>query len=488
MSESDAMRNALVGLGFSVAAATVIVVDQSINSVPRLATLLDTGVESLCKIVRRPGGNIPNPVLGARQPATIPNPGNPIPYLAEDNMKLAAYWCRYRVKTSRSTAAGDIVQEVILEFRDLRDWEKNHKDVDPDPTIIKGKDWTKTMEKIRELLRNSLGSTGIPLAYVVRDKEEIAEYPEGGWPSPQDEMIGRAPINNPGDNPERTAAFKRDNQKVWTIIATLTTDHDCWTYVHPFQRRRDGRGAFLALWAQFLGPNNVDNMAALAEMTLAKTVYYGEKKRWNFEKCVRQHIAQHTILENLVPYGYAGIDSRSKVRHLLDSVKTKQLDSVKTQIIASANLRNDFDACVTLYKDFIKQMSSDDGGSLTIAEVKTSGNPLKRSGTPKGPGGKADQVEDRYYDQAEYSKLSAVAKSKLHEMRLARGHKPTKRQKSNEDGKSTTLSDRTVKAIAAEILKASEDDPGDATGETGAETTGSASVNRTHGALTRQRK
>ena len=36
-------------------------------------------------------------------------------------------------------------------------------------------------------------------------------------------------------------------------------------------------------------------------------------------------------------------------------INTKVLDPVKTQIMASATLRNDFDACINLYKDFIEQ-------------------------------------------------------------------------------------------------------------------------------------
>ena len=39
----------------------------------------------------------------------------------------------------------------------------------------------------------------------------------------------------------------------------------------------------------------------------------------------------------------------------MDGIKTKVLDPVKTQIMASAALRNNFDACVNLYKDFIDQ-------------------------------------------------------------------------------------------------------------------------------------
>ena len=41
-------------------------------------------------------------------------------------------------------------------------------------------------------------------------------------------------------------------------------------------------------------------------------------------------------------------------------IKIKVLDPVKTQIMASSALRNYFDACVNLYKDFIEQ--SDDLG------------------------------------------------------------------------------------------------------------------------------
>ena len=66
--------------------------------------------------------------------------------------------------------------------------------------------------------------------------------------------------------------------------------------------------------------------------------YNGERKRWNFERYVRMHIEQHTILEGLVCHGYLGIDARSKVRYLLDGIRTTELDSVKTQVLSSPAL------------------------------------------------------------------------------------------------------------------------------------------------------
>ena len=53
---------------------------------------------------------------------------------------------------------------------------------------------------------------------------------------------------------------------------------------------------------------------------------------------MRTHVDQHQILSDLVQHGCAGIDDQSKVRYPLDGIKTKELDHVKTQIMASADL------------------------------------------------------------------------------------------------------------------------------------------------------
>ena len=106
----------------------------------------------------------------------------------------------------------------------------------------------------------------------------------------------------------------------------------------------------MGLKDHYLGKNNVDNMSSRAEAKLKDRSYSGEKRRWNFEKYVKTHVDQHAILTGIVEHGYSGIDDRFKVQHLMSGIKTKVLDPVKTQIVASAALRNDFDACVNLYR------------------------------------------------------------------------------------------------------------------------------------------
>lgn len=94
-------------------------------------------------------------------------------------------------------------------------------------------------------------------------------------------------------------------------------------------------------------------------------------------------------MEGLVEHGYTGIDPRSKVRYLLDGIKTDKFDAVKTRIMSDERLRVDFDSCVTLYQDYIRQTSKGKtNATVNISEVKTG----KR---------KHNAVEDRYYTKEE---------------------------------------------------------------------------------------
>ena len=78
---------------------------------------------------------------------------------------------------------------------------------------------------------------------------------------------------------------------------------------------------------------------------------------------------QHQILTDLKEHGYSGINERSKIHHLLTSIKTDNLDDVKAQIIASKPLCSDFVACVTLYKDFISVCYAESGFDVILEQL-----------------------------------------------------------------------------------------------------------------------
>ena len=493
MTELVALRAALTRMGFSPAVASFITDTQGMNDLDEFLLLDDEGVGTLCKAVRRPGGQIPNPAFAAAGtaaaaaaagiPANISNPGYVVSTRAETNLKLMCYFLRYRRSTSRDTEAAVITLDAVRSLKTHKDWEAHHVDVAAPE--INDKDWARTFEAIDEWLRGCLGEfSKIPLAYVIRDNAAIAADPvaPATWPSRVDEMIERAPHGE-------DTFFPADNVTVWEKISALTRSHECWTYVRPAQRTRNGRMAYRALKNHYLGPNNTNHQANEAETKLMDSSYHGEKRRWNFEKYVWMHQDQHTILQSLVQHGYAGIDERSKVRHLLDGIKTNELDTAKGQIWASPALQNNFDDCVTLFQDFINNRRTATTRTSTIAMVGTKRTREDGGVTDAEPNMSAD---DRYYTGKEYASLSKAKKLGLKLKRQKRGHKPGNKSKPRAAAPKSTIADRTTTRIIKALSKLiatetqSEDDNTIDNGPTD-DTTDTTASNRANKALQRRK-
>ena len=167
MADVVALRAALTRLGFSAKGAGFITNDQGLDTLDELKVLTNDEIKSLCKVVRRPGGTIPNPDAGdPGQPATLSNPGEQVPLRAEIKLKLACYYLRFKDQTSQVVGAPDINLVNVRRLQNDRDWEKSHKDVDDQELSLR--DWYRNIESIEEWLRGCLGFTKIPLAYVVR--------------------------------------------------------------------------------------------------------------------------------------------------------------------------------------------------------------------------------------------------------------------------------------------------------------------------------
>jgi hypothetical protein len=191
------------------------------------------------------------------------------------------------------------------------------------------------------------------------------------------------------------------------------------------------------LFDHYLSPNNVGNTANATETKLSSTMYNGEKKRFTWEIYVRIHTEQHSVLNGVKEYGYAGIDDSSKVRHLLKGIKTTELEVCKTQVMASPTLRDDFPATVEPNSNFIKQMKAENP-QLNVSEVTYA----RKSGGGKGGGKRGSSgisnnsngdVADRLFDKHEYHTLNPEQKNNPRLKRLKRGHVGT--GQNSRDGK-----------------------------------------------------
>ena len=91
--------------------------------------------------------------------------------------------------------------------------------------------------------------------------------------------------------------YVADNKMFSDKLAELTCEYECWTYIKPHARARNGSEAYMAFKNHYLGLNNIGNMAATAEHKLMNASYRGEGRCSDFERYATFHKEQHTILE-----------------------------------------------------------------------------------------------------------------------------------------------------------------------------------------------
>ena len=462
-------RAMMVRLGFTEAAADEIYSGQGIDSIDEWANLDESDVTSLCRTVRKPGGG------GA---------GKMISYKAEMNLQAAVFFIYHKHRTSRTVDYTNITVPEIRALKKQREMEATTESKPEAPTIDL-KDVSKTYEALVQYLRGMRGGNGVPLSYTVRPTDELMPKPSADDPSTEystydEEMVKRAPIIVAGnanctesDGPFDDT-FVGDRGKVWDLICPLLITTEAWPHVKSARKNRDGRKAMLAFYDHFLGPNNIDHIQKQAETKLLSLSYQGERKNWNFEKFVTSHKEQHTILEGLTDHGYGGMDVRTKVTRLLDGIQTETLDAVKTNILGSETLRKDFEKCVILYKDFIKQSGSSRTENRRVAEISSNG-------------GGDETVEDRYYSKDEYKKLSNAAKGKLKKLREGR---PNDRGGSNEPKKKIQKLEQKAKTYKRTIkeLRSKIKENSDSGGHSSSDESEEKVTNRNHSALTRQGK
>ena len=172
MAAVTAIRTALGYLGFTGAAQIFITDAQGLNTLEEFRILTDSKVESLVKVIRRPGGTIADPAPGAAPDIHILNPGVTVSLRAEYNLKLTCYFLRHKHKTSCTVTTNDITLANVRALRDFKVWE----DTRDDPSALEltaRPDWPKAFEVIQEWLKSCLGVTKIPLAYVIRANEDV---------------------------------------------------------------------------------------------------------------------------------------------------------------------------------------------------------------------------------------------------------------------------------------------------------------------------
>lgn len=362
-------------------------------------------------------------------------------------------------------------------------------------------DWSKIMKSLKEHLKKHRGpNTKAPLTYVLRDNPMCPPQTGGLLESLRDTYGGsydrmlEARCLHYVDNDKALgfhSSYLQDNEEVFEIIAHIFRNHLAHTYVQPFAKTNDGRGAFMNLRDMFLGKDHASTRDAELRNQLEALAYHGERRRWTFERFSARFIELFNEINDLTSLGMKGMADCSAVQQLLNSIKTKELDIVKGQIAIKKNKLCIEEAIkrVTAYitsitNQNVKPSTSDDTRQIGAVHGGSPSSKRKR-------GDRSSTVELRYYTPAEYNKLTSEQKTALRHKR----HKPNGKAKSSQKDKNTgQIGTSQLDAISAQMATAiisavgaarnpksddSSDDEGDKK---------PAASNRSHKGLTRQKK
>jgi hypothetical protein len=421
-----------VRLGFNVEAAAILADPQRENlELSSLHLFNDKEVKVLCATLRKPGGT----VAAAAGGAVVPNPGVYVTTRAEMNLTAACYMARHYARTTRTLTPADLTVERVQRYAQYRQAEEAYKEPDEVMKLIKPEKIIDFIDEWPDHLALYDGQGGRPLSYVIRPTPLIPVEnfdptfgePQLRYPSLRDEIVTRAAHVEPH--------FNIDNARVYELLNEAVTEHKhVKTWIAPYARTRDGRGAWFAFKAHYRGSSELEAIETTAEHRLDNLVYRGEKPRYNFETHVSMHRKSHLELEKATGQLIPG---QTKVRRLLKSLQVPNMAIPVATIRAQDVLRLDFDAAVNYLRSFL---ASSDPETRTVASAETKkrpGNIKKGGGFAKKPkksrDSSGDKALDRYYTSQEWWKLDKDVRDKIIAMRKKRQISDVSQVKHEED-------------------------------------------------------
>jgi hypothetical protein len=332
--QARAFKAFLRYIGFTPTAITQIFV-RGLSSMDSLQDQEKNQVdERMCKCIER----------GATGTPGIPLNSDSIKWL-----KLGTYAIKRRQYCGWQTTAMDLTKTELQKWSKFKQSEEDYKEPMDPPTNDGNrglfKDWSKTFKILDRYIGDMRGDDSkIPLGAIIRKLEDPAPM-NLGTPNDYlgiiDIMTQHYPHWEYDFDPQqmkRPYFYSQDNQhKVLKILLNIFQNTPAYTYIERFERKRDGRGAYWALFDHYLGQPQVTHMVSKALCALDTLQYTGEKKDYNWEKHVNRHVRNHNILDSMVGRGdFRGHGESQKIRKLLDGmIHCPPLEFLKATILAN---------------------------------------------------------------------------------------------------------------------------------------------------------
>lgn len=457
MAAAVALNALFVRLGFSQEASAILTDQAQQNmSLEVMTQFEDDECKTLCQNLRRPGGTIQIPAaqVGAN-PQNVPNPGVAVSAQAEINLKVACFMVRHYNRVNRTITAAAIDNAALTKYNVYRREQLSYKEPATLLKLKKGEKMIRYLETMAEHIHLYNGIDGSPLSYIIREDAAVPAAvtdPAFGavnsrYKTLRDEIRCRA--SHTGER------YQLDNARVFTLLNESLADfEDVLTWMHDQVAGQDGRAAWIALKAHYMGSTELETLEVLAEKRLDSHVYRGEKPRYTFEHHISIHRRAHLDIQRTT--GVA-MTEQVKVRKLLKSLNAPFLLTPISTIRAQPNLRGNFDEAVNFIRGFITTTSEQEP-RIIAANYTDQTTDKKRKKNRKDGSSKKGGGGGRNSNKSGGGNNNNSGNNDQNSNSLDRYYKPQEWRKLSQDVRDKVLAIRAKKKRAVAEMKSKDDD------------------------------
>ena len=218
--------------------------------------------------------------------------------------------------------------------------------------------------------------------------------------------------------------YRDENSTVYHYLEEATRSTSYAASIKPFQRRKDGRGAWLAILAQYAGRDKWEAEIKKQEQLLHTRIWKGQTN-FSLEHFISQHRNAYVSMQACAEHvQYQLPNEYSRVGFLLDAIQCSDaglqaaMASVRTDHTANG-MRNNFEtaaAHLQTYDPVANKRAANSSGKRSNALVSTAegdGKEVEVSGTIGKPSIGKTGVHLRFHKPSEYKYLTKEQKQEL---------------------------------------------------------------------------
>ena len=404
---------------------------EGIDNVSDLAEFDKESLQLVTDNLRKPGGRIPDPDPNAVPGATIPTPPFIFGAKSQKRLLVATDLVKYYQTTGRELTAANIRWFNVMKNFELQ-WKalkaKQAGDVPDTPKITKSLPVIKWAESFKDFLSRVIGVRTIPLSYIIRENVEVpADAPNLANHQPHATEFGSVEAEMVARASHTHALYRDDNSSVYHHLEEATRTTIYAASIKPFQRGKDGRGAWLALVRQYAGKDKWEAEIEKQDALLHDRVWKGQSN-FSLESFISQHRNAFVSMQACAEHVQYQLPTEfTRVGYLLNAIKNSDpglqagMANVKSDT-GDDGMRNNFEAAAAYllpYDPVAKKRAANGksrGGQISSTDGEETADVGAVGSSSKPSIGKTG-VHFRFYKEHEYRKLSNAQKKELMEWR-----------------------------------------------------------------------